>query len=307
MLAIRHSLFETNSSAMHSIVYVDAINKDSSFDKRRYNAVKNVYTIKYLDPYDGDETGILTTPKEKIDYLMTHAGTQYTVKEITDMLNSKKDLNAETDVDLCTIEVVRAVVREQFKNCKFKIDYDLDDYAEIDAEAYDTVRSDFVDKNHLSTHESICSELRKVILDPNYFIILTRDGYPYFVYDHETNESYLDLPRGYIKESVIESDKVVIKNNYIYLGYASDDKYFGRIWGAEDLFGTISDMTINEFETIVINKLRKNYQGALDLINKDTAKEFFNYNHMNYTLGSLIKVWKLIYKYRDALDEEHKK
>lgn len=308
MKTIRQSLFETNSSAMHSIVYVDAIDQDNSFDKKRYNAVKNVYTIKYLDPYDGDdERGILTTPKEKIDYLMTHAGTQFTNRDITDFLNSKKDLKAGTDIDLCTIETVRNVVREQFKDCKFKIINDFDDYAEIDSEAYDTVR-DFIKDKELNDHDSICAELRKVILDPNYFIILTHDGYPYFKYDDETEETYLDLPKGYVREPVVESDKVMIKNGYAYIGYVSDDKFYERVYGVKDIFEKLNpEYTLDDFETIIIAELRKDSQERTNLINKDTAKEFFRYGHLNFKYEVLIKIWKTIYKYKSDLDENSKK
>lgn len=213
MRVIRHSMFETNSSSLHSIVLVDAKDKDIKLEGTSYNPLKNTYTITYWDP--DDRQNILRTPDDKINYLATHVGLDFTIDDIVEFLNSKEPIEKSYSFSdkVAILLAIRDSIRERINpDVIFKVKgneswYDedadeevYDDHANIDHNAYDLI-SEFVEKE-LGDNSKDLSKLKdlfcKVIYDPNYFILLTQDGYPYYKWDEKKGESVLDLPEALV-------------------------------------------------------------------------------------------------------------
>ncbi len=185
MKTIRNSLFETNSSSVHSIC---VLNKKSRYNEQKFNDVR-------LDEYGWsyDKDNLLKTPSQKLSYLFTYA--------IERLMNYDKDL-IEHDKSL------RYHVNE-FVIGEYNDDYDIDFVKRLNeyihnqndefSQYKETEGIDFL-VNFVKDHCDNFNEFN--ILDPHGFYI-----------DHQSveSETLLELINNINIDDLIFNDKYVIE------------------------------------------------------------------------------------------------
>ena len=294
MKVIRNSIFETNSSSVHSIVLVDALDKKAELSDYCYNVITKTYTIYFCDISDNGR--ILKTPNEKIDYLVSQVSVRYGKKDIEKYLNHRNTIVSDS-VELKVLDAVKSVATSVFQVKKFVIEYDLD-HAKFDAES-SSVISDFIEKHPKQDIEQL---FKDVILNPDYLILLTYDGCPYFKYDSETDEEYLDLPSGLIRPKEIKNGKIEVEDRILYIGRDGND-YFEKI----HIFYTKNIFTEKSYDyekcvEMIKDNLKLLYNNIISHIYDSSI--YFEYKKDNEPIiMELDYIWKAIVKYQKALKE----
>ena len=182
MKTIRKSLFETNSSSMHSVTVQDV--KDKSHDHFEHDDVVTI-TLEY---YARFPQKLLTTPETKLSYIVSYLICGYGLNEkrvdfilrsLNDFFNDKKDISAIKEIynlddasrNINLFQKLHDCVKSH-TNAEFK--FTVADGC-IYAEGYEKMMQYF------ETHD-----LDQVIFNPDYIIVV--DGDEYCKYDDDREE-----------------------------------------------------------------------------------------------------------------------
>lgn len=187
MKTIRNSLFETNSSSMHSVTVQDVA--DKSHDHFEHNDVVKI-SLKY---YGRSPQFLLTKPEQKLSYILSYyfgycdgSDAKKTCELLTDYFNDKigkaeivSFMNSYKQTLDCSEQDIEVVQKlhdcvKSHTNAKFEIIYD--DYC-ICAEGYEVMGKYF------ETHD-----LNEILFNPDYIIVI--DGDEYLKYEDDREETY---------------------------------------------------------------------------------------------------------------------
>ena len=122
MKSVRKSLFETNSSAMHSLTIQDV--KDKSHNHFDFNVQNNVLKI-HLESYTHDPR-LLTTPNEKLNYYLS-----YLLTNLQNYIDCSKSEYKDYDgyVNFAKIKLEKA--NEFIQNSENTFDYQVENNIDI--------------------------------------------------------------------------------------------------------------------------------------------------------------------------------
>jgi len=189
MKTIRNSLFETNSSSMHSVTVQDV--KDKSHDHFEHDDVVKI-ALKY---YGRSPQFLLTKPEQKLSYILSYyfgycgskVDAEKTCKLLTDYFNDKmgktemvsfmesnKQIFDFSEQDIEVVQKLHDCVKSH-TNARFEIIFG-DDYC-IYAEGYEVMDKYF--KSH---------DINEILFNPDYIIVI--DGDEYCKYEDDREETY---------------------------------------------------------------------------------------------------------------------
>ena len=172
MLNIRKSIFETNSSSMHSIVI--AKNKDKSLDDYFYHDWENCPTLELTETdleFGRGPFNFLNTFEEKLCYLI--AAVNFKDNEFNQLIDTVNQILKEKNITEKTVNIIVPEIDDyDYEKHEYK-EEKVPFYGDIDHQSLGVFQG-FLNKYHL-TH-------KQFLENPNIEVVIDGDEYCY-LYD----------------------------------------------------------------------------------------------------------------------------